>query len=97
MPENILRGSVLHKVSQIHNANRIGNMLHHAQIVGNKQVSQLILLLQIFQKIDDLRLNAHVERGDRLVADDETGRNNERSCNTDSLALPGGECLGSGQ
>ena len=71
MPENILRGSVLHKVSQIHNANRIGNMLHHTQIVGNKQVSQLILLLQIFQKIDDLCLNGHIQSRHGLVADHE--------------------------
>ncbi len=71
MPENILRGSVLHKVSQIHNAHRIGNMLHHTQIVGDKQVGQLILLLQVLQKVNDLCLNGHIQSRHRLVADHE--------------------------
>ena len=39
--------------------------------MGDEQVGQAELALQILQQVDDLRLHRDVERGDRLVADDE--------------------------
>ena len=43
--EYILRIPVLHQIAQIHNAHRVRDMLHHTQIVRDKQVSQFVLLL----------------------------------------------------
>ena len=62
-------------------------MLHDRKIVGNEQIRQVVLLLQIHQKIDDLRLNRHVERRDRLVAYDETGVKRQRAGDAYPLAL----------
>jgi hypothetical protein len=42
-----------------------------ARIVRDEQVGQLELVLQVHQQVDDLRLDRDVERGDRLVADDQ--------------------------
>jgi hypothetical protein len=39
------------------------------------------------QQIDDLRLDRDVERGDRLVADDDIGLHGERAGDRDALAL----------
>ena len=57
MAEDIRRCTVLHQVAQVHNADRIRNMLNNRKIVGDEQVGQVIFILQFFQQIDDLGLN----------------------------------------
>lgn len=52
--EDVLGSAVFHQVAQIHNTHGVGDMLHHGQIVGNEQIGELILLLQLLQQIDDL-------------------------------------------
>ena len=39
--------------------------------MGDEQIGQAELLLERTQKVDDLRLNGNVQRGNRLVAEDE--------------------------
>ena len=43
------------------------------------------------QQVEDLRLDGDVERGDRLVADDELRLEGERAGDADALALAAGE------
>src|SRR6516164_7225441 len=62
-------------------------MLNHRQIVSNEEISEREFLLQILQEIDDLGLDRNVERGDRLVADDQLGLDRKRPRNADALAL----------
>ena len=68
-------------------------MANDAQVMGDKQIGQSELFLKILEHIDDLRLNGNIERGDRLIADDELGIDRQRSRNTDSLALTAGELM----
>ena len=49
--------------------------------------------LHLFQQIEDLGADGNVERGDRLVADDELRIENERARDADALALPAGEFM----
>ena len=72
--------AVFHHVAQIHNADLIGNVLHHGQVMRNKQIGHIVLFLQILQQIDDLCLDTHIQRGNRLVADDELWLQCQRSC-----------------
>ena len=68
-------------------------MLDDGQVMRNEQIRQVHLLLQVFQQVDDLRLDRYVQRGDRLVADDEFRIESERSCDADTLALAAGELM----
>ena len=43
--------------SKIHDHHPIGYVPDNAQSMRNKQICQIILFLQIFEKIDDLSLN----------------------------------------
>ena len=61
----------LHHPAQIHHRDPVADVLHHRQVVGDEQVGQPQPLLQVLQQVDHLRLHRHVERGDRLVADDQ--------------------------
>ena len=36
--EDILRGAILHQIAQIHDAHRVGDVLHHGQIMADEQV-----------------------------------------------------------
>ena len=46
-------------------------MLNHAKIVADEQIGQPELPLERFQQIENLRLYRDVERGYRLVTDDQ--------------------------
>jgi len=44
---------------------------HDGQVVRDEQVREVEPALEVLQQVDDLALDGHVERGDRLVADDQ--------------------------
>ena len=85
--------SDLNNLTEVHNRNALGNVPHNEQIVRDEQIRHAELFLQLFKHVDDLRLNGHVQRGDRLVADDELRVHGKRSCNADSLALTAGKFM----
>ena len=60
--KNVIRLAVFDQIAQIHNADRIGDMLNNRQIMGDEQIGQVALLLQVFEQIDNLRLNRNVQR-----------------------------------
>jgi hypothetical protein len=66
---------------------------HDRQVVGDEQVCQRELGLELLQQVDDLRLNRDVERGDGLVRDDEVWVDRQRTGDPDPLALAAGELV----
>src|SRR3989304_1100823 len=68
-------------------------MPHHAQVVGNKQISQAQFLLQVFQQVDDLRLNRYIQRRNWFIADDKGGVEGQGAGNTYALALAAGKLV----
>ena len=68
-------------------------MAHHREIVRDEQIGEPEPLLQVDHQVDDLRLDVDVERGDRLVGDDEIGLDRERARDRDALALAAGELV----
>jgi len=61
--------------------------------VGDEEVRQAELVLQVLHQVDDLRLDRDVERRHRLVRDDEVGLDRQRPRNADALTLPAGELV----
>ena len=78
---------------EIHHRDARADVLDHRQIVRDEQVGEAEFLLQVFQQVDDLRLDRDVERGDRLVADDQLRRHRQRPGDADALALAAGELV----
>jgi hypothetical protein len=77
--------------AEVHHGDAVGDVAHHRKIVRDEQVGQAELLLQRLQQIDDLRLDRHVERGDRLVENEQIGTQRQSTGNGDALALAAGE------
>ena len=67
--------------------------LDHREVVRDEQVGEVQALLQVDQQVDDLRLDVDVERRDRLVGDDELGRDRERARDRDALPLAARELV----
>lgn len=84
--EQILGLGIFHTLAQIHDHDLVADVLDHAQIVGDKDIGQLFLILQIHQQIQDLCLNGNVQCRDRLVADDELRVHGQCAANADALA-----------
>ena len=71
----------------------VGDMLDHAEIVADEQVGEVELPAQLHEQVEHLRLDRDVERGDRLVADQELGLHRERAGDADAGALAAGELV----
>ena len=49
----LIAGREFHHVSEIHNADPIGDMLYHGKIMGDEKIGQILFLLKLNQKVDD--------------------------------------------
>ena len=55
--DDVLRVSLFHDFSEVHDHYAAADVLDHSQIVRDEQIRHAALLLQIPQQINDLRLN----------------------------------------
>ena len=52
--------------SQLHDP--VADMLHHRQVMGDEQEAEASILLQFFEQVDDIGLQADIQRGKRFHA-----------------------------
>ena len=83
----------LDDLAQVHHRDPVGDVADHRQVVGDEEVRQAESLLELLEQVHDLRLDAHVERRDRLVAHDELRVQRERAGDADALALAARELV----
>ena len=69
-------------------------MVDDAEVMRDEDVRQTHLLLKLFEKVQDLRLNGHVQRRNGLVADDQLRLHRKSAGNADSLAAAAVEFVG---
>src|SRR5581483_1787688 len=89
----VAREGYLDDAAQIHDRYSRDYVGDHREIVGDEEVGEAELVLQILQQVDHLRLDGDIEGGDRLVADDELGLHRQRAGDADPLPLPAGELV----
>src|SRR4029077_2763923 len=75
----IPRRSNLDDFAEIHHRHPVAYVLDDREVLTNEDLGKAVFLLQVLKQIDDLRLDRHVERGYRLVADDEPRRHRKRT------------------
>ena len=54
-------GCKFDNLPKVHDRDTIRDMFHHGKIMRDEQIGQTEALLQILQKIDDLRLNGNLQ------------------------------------
>ena len=62
--------------------------------MGDEQVGDAALLLQLAQQVEHLRPDGHIQCADGLVCHDELRLYDQRPGNADALALPAGKFVG---
>ena len=83
----------LDDLAQVHDRHLVTDVPHHGQVVRDHHVRQAQLVLQVFEQVDHLGLDRHVQGRDRLVRHDQLGPQRERAGDPDPLALAAGELV----
>ena len=77
----------------VHHDDAVGVARHHAEIVRDDDQRDVELARQVLHQLQDLRLDGDVERGGRLVGDDELGIAGEPDRDHHALAHAAGELV----
>ena len=91
--EELRRRRELDDLPEVHDRDPVGDVADHGEVVGDEQVRQAELLLELDEQVQHLRLDRDVERGDRLVRDDELRLQHERARDADALPLAAAELV----
>ena len=83
----------LHDPAQVHHRDPVGDVPDHREVVGDEQVGQAELGLELVQQVDHAGLDGDVERRHRLVEHEQLGLQRQRPGDADPLPLAAGELL----
>ena len=92
--EDVVGGAAFHDVAHMHDADVVRDVFDHRQVVGDEEVGNAHLVLQVPHQVDHLRLNGDVQRADAFIGDDQLGPEHQRPGNADALALAARELAG---
>src|SRR5262245_50364748 len=90
----LLRRRDLDDLAQVHHCHARRDVLDDREIVRDEEIGEPELRLEILEQVHDLGLDRDVERGHRLVGDDELRIHREGPRDADALALAAGELVG---
>ena len=78
LAHEVLRLPGLHQPSRVHDRDPVGQLEQQRQVVGDEQDREVEPLLELHDLRQDVPLHHHVERGGRLVHDDDLGVGGQR-------------------
>ena len=81
----------LDDLALVHHRDAVAEVADDVEVVGDEQVGDAGALLDLQEQREHPRLGREVERRDRLVADDQLGRERQRPGDRDPLALAAAE------
>ena len=92
--EDLGGACLFHHLAQVHDGDVVRDVLDHRQVVGDEQIRQVPLFLQLHHQVEDLGLDGHIQCGDRLVAHDEGGIQDQRPGDAHPLAAAAVQLMG---
>ena len=78
----------LAELPEVHHPDPVADLLDEGEVVRDEQVGEAELAAELLEQVEHLRLDQHVERGDRLVADQQVGLERDGARDRDPLRLP---------
>ena len=91
--QDLLGRAHLHQLAPAQHGDAMGDLGDHAEIVGDEQHAGALAVLQLGDQLQDLGLGRDVERGGRLVGDQQHGIEHQRHGDHDALALAARELV----
>ena len=92
--QNLLAVSFFDDKAAVHNKEAVAQMLNDSEVMGDEKVGEAVFLLEIMQKINDLRLYTDIKSTDRFVENQHAWFYGESSRDTNSLPLSAAELMG---
>ena len=86
--QHVLGGAGLDDAAEVHHRDPVGDVPGQAEVVGDDEHAETEVATQGEQQRQDLAADRGVERGDRLVGDEQLGRHRQRAGDQHALALP---------
>ena len=83
----------LHHRAAAHDGDAVGHVGDNGEVVRNQEQAHAVLVDQVAQQLQNLLLQHHVERGRRLVGDQELGLERAGDGNDDALPLAAGKLM----
>src|SRR5260221_2014574 len=84
-------GSGFGDPAEVHDGDGVADVADDFEVVGDEQVGQAEVGLEVGEEVEYLGLDGDVEGGDWFVADDELGAQGQGAGDADALALAAGE------
>jgi hypothetical protein len=81
----------LAELAQVDHPDPVADLLDQGQVVRNEQVGEAELAAEPLERVKHLGLDQQVERGDRLVADQQVGVERDGARDRDPLRLAAGQ------
>ena len=78
----------------MHDGDRVAHAANDGEVVRDEEIGEAELALEVFEQVENLRLDRDVERRYGFVADNELRTEGERTGNPDPLPLPAGNSCG---
>ena len=92
-PSDVGHGTALDDASPLHDRDAVRDIGDDAHVVGDEQDAETALVGEVADKLEDLRLDGHVERGRRLVGNQQLRVAGQGRRDDDALALAAGELV----
>src|SRR3990172_1012610 len=93
LAEQLLLLGKFDNLAKVHHCDPIRNVFDNAEIVGDKEVRQLKLFLQVLEQVENLRLDRDIKGRDRFIRNNELGSKSECPGNANALALAAGKLV----
>ena len=91
--EHLGDGPRLDDAAVLEHRDGVGDLPHEGKVVGDEEIGESELLLQLEQHLEDARLHGDIQRRCRLVEHDHIGLQHECAGDRDPLALAAGQDL----
>ena len=91
--EDLAGVALLDDLAGVHDRDPVAGLGDDPEVVGDQQDRRVEVAAQVGEDAEDLRLDDHVERGRRLVGDQDLGLEHQGQRDHDPLPHPAGELV----
>src|SRR2546425_7025398 len=91
--EQLARRRLLNDPPEIHDGHAIGHLANEVEVVGDQEVRQPLLPLDVSQQVQDLRLDRDIQGARRFIEQEKFRFGCEGSSNRNPLSLASGELM----
>src|ERR1044072_5566634 len=90
---DILPRAKFDEATEIHHRDALADMRHHGEVMGDEDISEPEIALQLGEQIEHVAADRHVKRGHHLVAYDQFWAQRQRARNHYALLLAAGKLV----